>query len=452
MIRPKLTNLYARAGIDDVGAFYRTLFASNELLHADYFDTPNRYDLRWTKSLWIYDNVRAGASVLDLGCGSGTLAVLKRKNVHLTGVDLSEACAQAARRNGYDAALVADLRQLPFASASFDYVASLDVLGHILFEEKDDVLREIRRVLRPGGVTLHGIESLLREMRKDYDEMTDDELRAFIRVDGHVGMEDEGEITSRFRQFFAHVATRPRYIICSTADELLKQGDNYGLPFCDDDFLAYVRTLNPAERRAFDMAMGYVFGRLSAHDTKLPGSGFVLLKASAQPLRQFYQEHLDESLRAPAEHDFKNAPIACLDTARAASYLAGWHAAENFPPLARWMARYGVIRFTAAPFGEIRLRLMSHLPELETKPLPLEFHLNGQLICAFDLCRYDWLDLVIDVRALMPLQNNTPQPYELTIRAARAWQPCRHFPDNGDERELSIAVCGLEILALRNVN
>ena len=59
MIRPKLTNLYARAGIDDVGAFYRTLFASNELMRADYFDAPNQYDLRWTKTLWVYDNVRS---------------------------------------------------------------------------------------------------------------------------------------------------------------------------------------------------------------------------------------------------------------------------------------------------------------------------------------------------------------------------------------------------------
>ena len=68
--------------------------------------------------------------------------------------DLSPECALAARRNGYDATFSGELTSLPFADASFDYVVSLDVLGHIEAEEKDAVLAEIKRVLRPGGVTL----------------------------------------------------------------------------------------------------------------------------------------------------------------------------------------------------------------------------------------------------------------------------------------------------------
>jgi ubiquinone/menaquinone biosynthesis C-methylase UbiE len=438
--RDKPKNLYERAGIDDVGAFYRTLFASNELMRADYFDAPNRYDLRWTKTLWVYDNARRGSRVLDLGCGSGTLAVLKRKEVHLVGVDLSAECLAAARRNGYDETHLADLQQLPFPDASFDYVCTMDVLGHVQFEDKDAVLREIRRVLKPDGVTLHGVEALLRGVRKDYDEMTDAELRDFIRVDGHVGMEDEEEIAARFRQFFPFVETRPRYIICSTADELIKQGDNYGLPFCDDDFLAYVRALNQAERRAFDMAMGYVFRRLSQSNVALPPSGFVLVKASARELGDFYAEHAEPL--TPAAHDFNSSNIVNLDSAAAADYLAGWHAAEDFPPVARWMGRIGLARFTAAPFRYLRLKLMSHLPELEAKPLNLEFHLNGKLICAFDLHRYGWLDLEIDAGEFVARET---QPYELVIKPSRAWQPSRYLPDNKDERELSIAVCNLSI-------
>ena len=151
-------NLYTRAGVADVRDFYRTKFVSNEVLDARYFKALDRFDIRFARTMWVYDNVRAGSSVLDLGCGAGMLALLKRKAVTLTGVDLSPDCSIAARRNGYDFTIATSLSHLPFPDASFDYVVSLDVLGHIGFEEKDAVLAEIKRVLRPDGITMHGIE------------------------------------------------------------------------------------------------------------------------------------------------------------------------------------------------------------------------------------------------------------------------------------------------------
>src|SRR5712691_10848187 len=129
-------DLYERAGID-LAEFYRTKFVSDEVLDARYFKTLDRFDMRFARTMWVYDNVRAGSSVLDLGCGAGMLALLKRKQVSLTGVDLSPECALAARRNGYDTTLTSNLSRLPFADATFDYVVSLDVLGHIGFVEKD---------------------------------------------------------------------------------------------------------------------------------------------------------------------------------------------------------------------------------------------------------------------------------------------------------------------------
>src|SRR5256885_16095308 len=150
-------NLYERAGISDLGDFYRTKFVSDEVLDARYFKALDRLDIRFARTMWIFDNVRSGSSVLDLGCGAGMLALLKRKGVTLTGVDLSPECTLASRRNGYDAGVAAELTRLPFADATFDYVVSLDVLGHVPFEEKDAVLAEVRRVLRPAGVTMHGI-------------------------------------------------------------------------------------------------------------------------------------------------------------------------------------------------------------------------------------------------------------------------------------------------------
>src|SRR5258705_13748779 len=206
-------NLYERAGIADVAEFYRTKFVSDEVLDPRYFKALDRFDIRFARTMWIYDNVRAGSEVLELGCGAGMLALLKRKGVTLTGVDLSDECVLAARRNGYDATFRSQLSSLPFAAASFDYVVSLDVLGHIEAEEKDAVLAEVKRVLRPGGVTLHGIECTDSSARKIYDEMNTDELRRFIEVDGHVGLEEEQEHAARFSKFFAHVAREPRYAL-----------------------------------------------------------------------------------------------------------------------------------------------------------------------------------------------------------------------------------------------
>src|SRR2546426_6875111 len=128
-------DLYTRAGITDLAEFYRTKFLSDEVLDARYFKALDRFDIRFARTIWIYDNVRAGSSVLDLGCGAGMLALLKRKGVTLTGVDLSAECSSAARRNGYDFTATTRLSHLPFPNHSFDYVVSLDVIGHVGFEE-----------------------------------------------------------------------------------------------------------------------------------------------------------------------------------------------------------------------------------------------------------------------------------------------------------------------------
>ena len=60
--------------------------------------------MKFARTMWIYDNVRRGSSLLDLGCGEGLLALLKRKDVYLAGLDLSPdlvamAHAQRLRRS-----------------------------------------------------------------------------------------------------------------------------------------------------------------------------------------------------------------------------------------------------------------------------------------------------------------------------------------------------------------
>lgn len=449
---PPKDNLYQRAGIDNEAEFYRTKFVSDEVLDERYFKALDRFDIRFARTMWVYDNVRAGSSVLDLGCGAGMLALLKRKGVTLTGVDISDACVVSARRNGYDASCRAELSQLPFPDASFDYVVSLDVIGHIDFEEKDAVLAEVKRVLRPDGVTMHGIECTDHSARKNYDEMEPEELRRFVEIDGHVGLEEEEEHAARFRRFFTHVAWEPRYALNLSSEEFLKQADQYGLPF-EDDFLDYLRNLSHSERRAFDMAMGYVFNKISDLNLRLPKSGlYVFLKAADVPLGPFYNEHRDRGGLFSSDSDSELAgdsesETACLDRSPKATFDDGWYEPNLLPPIARWMSRAGRVRFRSAKLSAISLDIATHMPDLAGQPLGLELFLNGTKLCAFSLFRYGWLELRVPIsETVAPLAGGE---FELELRAERTWQPRPAKDATRDDRELSVAVCNIVVKSER---
>ncbi|MET9626583.1 methyltransferase domain-containing protein [Lentzea sp. NPDC006480] len=104
--------------------------------------------------------LRDGQRVLDVGCGTGNLlrATGKRhRNVSLTGVDPDlKMLARAEgklRRAGFTAQLDRGFAQeLAFEDDSFDVVFSSLMLHHLDTRSKDEMLAEVRRVLRPDGV------------------------------------------------------------------------------------------------------------------------------------------------------------------------------------------------------------------------------------------------------------------------------------------------------------
>jgi hypothetical protein len=321
---------------------------------------------------------------------------------------------------------VAQVTQLPFESGSFDYVVSLDLFGHIAFDEKDAVLAEIKRVLRPDGVTMHGIESLNRELHGDYTSMSEEKLTQFIGVDGHIGLEVDEAIADRFRRFFTSVQAEPRYTLCLSVAEFIKQYDHYGVPF-DADFIDYLRGLSFTERHAFDMAMGYVFGKISDLNLRLPSSGlYLLVKASNTAPEPFYNAHRDRSDLFLSRTAFGN----------------GWYPANRIPRVARWMSNRSRLQFEAGPFSKLRLELTTHIPELRSQPIELHFELNGVRVCGLSLFDYGWLELEIDI----PEAQRATERFELDIHASRTWQPALHDTKSNDDRQLSIAVCNIEII------
>jgi SAM-dependent methyltransferase len=415
------------------------------------------------RTLWVYDNVREGSSLLDIGCGAGLLALLARKSVSLSGVDISEACVEAAKLNGYDDVRRAELTALPFDDSSFDYVASLDVLGHVSFDEKDQVIAEIKRVLKPDGVTLHGIECTDPYTHRPYGEMTPDELRAFADVDGHIGLERAREHAARFGKYFAHVLFEPRYALCLSSEEFLKQADEYGLPF-EADFLDYLRGLSHRERWAFDMAMGYVFNKISDLDVKLPESGlYTFLKASNVELGPFYNEHRDRKKLLPARSlaDMGTSAAAastpgqgpmviCLDHTLSANepinaeFGDGWYAPDDLPPVSRWMGKRSKLRFTARSLLSVSFELMTHIPELSPmRPLEIAVFLNGDLIGVSSLNEPRWTRARFEIPE--GLRSASDDAFELTIYANRTFQPNLVDPNSVDDRELSVAVHNIEV-------
>jgi SAM-dependent methyltransferase len=106
-------------------------------------------------------HVPAGASVLDLGCGTGELAAaIAAAGMRVTGCDISPEMlhrAAAAGPSGPSGAvgwvqLDPAWRRLPLRSGAFDAVVASSVLEYV--HDPTAVLRECGRVLRPGGVVL----------------------------------------------------------------------------------------------------------------------------------------------------------------------------------------------------------------------------------------------------------------------------------------------------------
>lgn len=110
-------------------------------------------------------DVPARGSVLEIGCGTGNLAVLAQRThpaATVVGIDPDPSAVRIAQRKAARARLdvgfeVGFAERLPYADASFDRVLSAMMLHHLDPEQQRLALREARRVLAPHG-SLHLVD------------------------------------------------------------------------------------------------------------------------------------------------------------------------------------------------------------------------------------------------------------------------------------------------------
>jgi SAM-dependent methyltransferase len=101
---------------------------------------------------YVWASALVGGDVLDVACGTGYGSRLLARHARVSGVDRDEEAVAKADPRSTGTFVVAEVPPIPFPTDAFDFVVSFETVEHIA--NAIDFVREIRRVLRPGGTML----------------------------------------------------------------------------------------------------------------------------------------------------------------------------------------------------------------------------------------------------------------------------------------------------------
>lgn len=133
-----------------------------------FYDFIQKYivrDVRYKTRLIEQANIQPGQHVLDLGCGTGTLAVMVKQmqpSAEVVGLDadpemLKVAKYKSSQQNAPVKFDVGFTNKLPYPDESFDRILSSIMIHHLKTPDKETTAHEVLRVLKPGG-QLHIID------------------------------------------------------------------------------------------------------------------------------------------------------------------------------------------------------------------------------------------------------------------------------------------------------
>ena len=166
--------------------------------------------------------------VLEIGCGTGNLALLVKRvrpQLEVVGLDPDAKALARAGRKAQRARLTLKLDrgfadELPYADGSFDRVLSSLMFHHLEGDLRGASLRQALRVLRPGGSLhlmdfggdshhLHGLARLARRSRTLKDNWND-RIPTLMREAGFADAAETGHLTKRIGRLTYYRAIRPR--------------------------------------------------------------------------------------------------------------------------------------------------------------------------------------------------------------------------------------------------
>lgn len=244
------------------------------------FDTGDAYERfmgRWGNELAplfvSYVGIQDGARVLDVGAGTGALALTieaSRPKSEIVGIDPSDGLLEQAKRRAKRAKFeVGDAQALTFKDATFDATLAQLVMNFVPDHEK--ALREMARVTKPGGVVgacVWDYGGGMQMLRVFWDDAVALDPSAAPKDESHMKLSKPGELAELWRRVgLTAVDEKPLAV-----EQHFASFEDYWSPFLGGAGPAgeYVKSLDKA---AVD--------RLSAKLRARLGSGPFTLKSAA---------------------------------------------------------------------------------------------------------------------------------------------------------------------------